>query len=59
MDKTGIAMIVVGLVLAALGIFGISLLAPEVIAFLIGVIELVVVLIGLGLIVIGAIMAQE
>lgn len=59
MDKTGIAMIIVGLVLAAIGIYGITLLSPEVIAFLIGLIELVVVIVGLGLIAIGAMMAKD
>lgn len=59
MDKTGIALLVVGLILAVAGVYGITLLAPEVIAFLIGIIELIVVIIGLGCIVIGAIMAKD
>lgn len=59
MDKTGIALLVVGLILAVVGVYGITLLAPEVIAFLIGIVELIVVIIGLGCIVIGAIMAKD
>lgn len=52
-------MVVVGLVLAAIGIYGITLLPPEVFAFLIGLVEVAVVVIGLGLIAIGAVMAKE
>lgn len=59
MDKTGIALLVVGLILAGAGVYGITLLAPEVLAFLIGIVELVVAVIGLGFIVIGAIMAKD
>ena len=59
MDRTGIGMVVAGLVLAAIGIYGIMLLPPEVVAFLVGLVELAVVVVGLGLIVIGAVMAKE
>ncbi|MDD3622907.1 MAG: hypothetical protein PHQ81_10930 [Methanofollis sp.] len=59
MDKTGVAMIVIGLVLIAVGIYGITLLTPEVVTFLIGLIELAIVLVGLGLLVVGVIMAKE
>ncbi|MBP2146830.1 ABC-type multidrug transport system permease subunit [Methanofollis sp. W23] len=59
MDKTGVAMIVIGLVLIAAGIYGITLLTPEVVTFLIGLIELAIVIVGLGLLVVGAIMAKE
>jgi hypothetical protein len=59
MDRTGIGMVIAGLVLAAIGIYGVTLLPPEVVAFLIGLVELAVVIVGIGLIVIGAIMAKE
>ncbi|WP_153015827.1 MULTISPECIES: hypothetical protein [Methanofollis] len=59
MDKTGVALLVVGLILAGAGVYGMTQLAPEVIAFLIGIVELVVAVIGLGFIVIGAIMAKD
>lgn len=59
MDKTGIALLIVGLVLAVAGVYGMTQLAPEVTAFLIGLVELVVAIIGLGFIVIGAIMAKD
>ncbi len=52
-------MVVAGLVLAAIGIYGIMLLPPEVVAFLVGLVEIAVVIVGLGLIVIGAVMAKD
>jgi len=59
MDRTGIGMVVAGLVLAAIGIYGIMLLPSEVVAFLVGLVEIAVVIVGLGLIVIGAVMAKD
>jgi len=52
-------MVVAGLVLAAIGIYGIMLLPSEVVAFLVGLVEIAVVIVGLGLIVIGAVMAKD
>jgi hypothetical protein len=59
MDKTGIIALIVGLVLCALGVYGIWAFLPQVIVAVQGLIGIVVVLIGLMLVVFGALIIKD
>lgn len=59
MDKTGIAALVVGIVLLILGAFAIWAFLPEVIVAVEGLIGIVVLLAGLMLVVFGILIFKE
>jgi hypothetical protein len=59
MDKTGIIALIVGLVLCALGVYGIWAFLPQVIVAVQGLIGIVVLLIGLMLVVFGALIIKD
>ncbi len=59
MDKTGIAALVIGLVLAAAGIWGVWVFLPDVIAVVKGLIGIVVLLAGLCLILFGILIIKD
>lgn len=59
MDKTGIAALVVGIVLLILGAFAIWAFLPEVIVAVEGLIGIVVLLAGLMLVIFGILIFKE
>ena len=59
MDKTGIAALVVGIVLLILGAFAIWVFLPEVIVAVEGLIGIVVLLAGLMLVIFGILIFKE
>ena len=59
MDKTGIAALLIGLVLCALGGYAIWIFLPEVIAAVKGLMGIVVVLIGLMLVIFGILIVKD
>jgi hypothetical protein len=59
MDKTGIAALVIGLVLCALGLYAIWAFLPEVIIAVKGLIGIVVLLIGLMMLVFGILIFND
>ena len=59
MDKMGLGALIAGIILIALGAFGIYTFLPEVIYLIKGLIGLVVVVLGLFLLVFGVLMIKE
>jgi len=59
MDKTGIAALVVGIVLFVLGVYAIGVFLPDVIMAVKGLIGIVVLLAGLMLIIFGILIFKE
>ena len=59
MDKTGIAALVVGLVLCALGVYAIWAFLPEVIVAIKGLIGIVVLLAGLMMAIFGILIFKD
>jgi hypothetical protein len=59
MDKTGIASLVIGLILLVLGGWGIWVYLPHVIVFIQGVIGIIGILIGIFLVIFGVLMIRE
>ncbi|OPX62281.1 MULTISPECIES: hypothetical protein [unclassified Methanoregula] len=59
MDKTGLSMIIIGLILCAAGGYAIWIFQPEVIAAVKGLIGIAVVLFGLMLVFFGALIFSD
>jgi hypothetical protein len=59
MDKTGLAALIIGIVLLALGIYAIWAFLPQVIIAVEGLIGIVVLLAGLMLIIFGILIFKE
>jgi hypothetical protein len=59
MDKTGIVALIIGIVLCALGCYGIWAFLPEVITAVQGLIGIVVVCIGLMLVLFGILIIKD
>ena len=59
MDKTGAASLIGGIILLALGAFGIWVFLPDVITVLKGSIGIIAVVIGIFLVVFGAILIRD
>lgn len=59
MDKTGLAAVVIGIILIIAGAYGIYYFLPEAVMFVKGMIGILAVLIGLMVLVFGAIMIKE
>jgi uncharacterized membrane protein len=59
MDKTGLAAIVIGIILILVGAYGIYFFLPEAVMFVKGMIGILAVLIGLMVLVFGVIMVKE
>ncbi|MFA4875783.1 MAG: hypothetical protein WC586_00085 [Methanoregula sp.] len=59
MDKTGIIALIVGIVLCALGVYAIWTFLPQVIVAVQGLIGIVVVIIGLMMLVFGALIIKD
>lgn len=59
MDKTGLAMVVIGLLLVAAGGYAIWIFQPEVIAAVKGLVGIAVVLFGLMLVFFGALIFSD
>ena len=59
MDKMGLGALIAGIILIALGAFGIYTFLPEVIFFLKGVIGVIGVILGLFLLIFGILMIKE
>ncbi len=59
MDKTGVASLVIGIILLALGGWGVWAYLPNVIVFVKGIIGIIGILIGIFLIIFGVLMIRE
>ena len=59
MDKTGLAALVIGLVLCAIGVYAIWIFQTDVIAAVKGLIGIVMLLFGLMLLVFGALIFRD
>jgi len=59
MDKTGLAMVVIGLLLCAAGGYAIWIFQPEVIAAVKGLVGIAVILFGLMLVFFGALIFSD
>ncbi len=59
MDKTGVASLVIGIILLALGGWGVWVYLGQVILFIQGVIGIIAILIGIFLVIFGVLMIRE
>jgi hypothetical protein len=59
MDKTGLVTLIIGLVLCALGGYAIWIFLPETIAAVKGLIGIAVLLVGIMLVIFGALIFQD
>lgn len=59
MDKTGVASLIGGILLLALGAYGVWVFLPDVITTLKGVIGILGILIGIFLLIFGAILIKD
>jgi hypothetical protein len=59
MDKTGVASLIGGIILLALGAYGIWVFLPDVITTLKGSIGIIAVIIGIFLVIFGAILIKD
>jgi hypothetical protein len=59
MDKTGVASLIIGIILLALGGWGVWVYLPQVIVFVQGVIGIIGILIGIFLVIFGVLMIKE
>ena len=59
MDKTGVASLIGGIILLALGAYGIWVFLPDVITVLKGSIGIIAVVIGIYLVIFGAILVKD
>lgn len=59
MDKTGLALLIIGLILCALGGYAIWIFLPEVIIAVKGLIGIAVLLIGIVLVIFGALIFSD
>jgi hypothetical protein len=59
MDKTGLVALIIGLVLCALGVYAIWIFLPYVIAAVEGLIGVVVLLLGIMLVIFGALIFRD
>ena len=59
MDKMGLGMLIVGIIMILAGAYGIWFFLPEVIKFIMGGIGIVVLLVGIMLAGIGAILVKD
>jgi len=59
MDKTGIASLIGGIILLALGAYGVWIFLPEVIIVLKGSIGILAIIIGIFLLIFGAILIKD
>jgi hypothetical protein len=59
MDKMGIGALIIGLILIALGGYGVFLFLPEVINFIKGSIGILAIVIGIFLLIFGVLMIKE
>ena len=59
MDKTGLVALIIGLVICALGGYAIWIFLPDVIAAIKGLIGIIVLLIGIMLVIFGALIFRD
>lgn len=59
MDKTGVASLIVGIILLVLGAYGVWIFLPDVIVFSKGVVGILAILIGIFLLIFGAILVKD
>jgi hypothetical protein len=59
MDKTGLVALIIGLVLCALGGYAIWIFLPDVIAAVKGLVGIVVLLVGIMLVIFGALIFRD
>ncbi|MDD1709888.1 MAG: hypothetical protein LUQ37_03150 [Methanoregulaceae archaeon] len=59
MDKTGVASLIGGIILLALGAYGIWTFLPDVITVLKGSIGIIAIIIGIFLVIFGAILIKD
>jgi hypothetical protein len=59
MDKTGVASLIGGVILLALGAYGIWVFLPDVITVLKGSIGIIAIIIGIFLVIFGAILIKD
>jgi hypothetical protein len=59
MDKTGVASLIIGIILLVLGGWGVWFYLPQVIVFIEGIIGIIGILIGIFLIIFGVLMIRE
>ena len=59
MDKMGIGALIIGLILIALGGYGVIVFLPEVLIFIKGFIGILAIIVGLFLVIFGVLMIKE
>jgi hypothetical protein len=59
MDKTGVASLIIGIVLLVLGGWGVFVYFPQVVVFVQGIIGIIGILIGIFLVIFGVLMIRE
>jgi hypothetical protein len=59
MDKTGVASLIGGIILLALGAYGVWVFVPEVIMVIKGLIGIIAIIIGIFLVIFGAILIKD
>ncbi|MDD1679136.1 MAG: hypothetical protein LUO93_08165 [Methanomicrobiales archaeon] len=59
MDKTGVASLVIGILLLALGGWGVWVYFPQVVFFVQGVIGIIAIIFGIFLVIFGVLMIKE
>jgi hypothetical protein len=59
MDKTGVASLIGGIILLALGGYGVWVFVPEVIMVIKGLIGIIAIIIGIFLVIFGAILIKD
>ncbi len=59
MDKTGVASLIGGIILLALGAYGVWVFLPDVILVIKGLIGIIAIIIGLFLVIFGAILLKD
>ena len=59
MDKMGIGALIIGLILIAVGGYGVFIFLPEVLIFIKGFIGILAIIIGIFLVIFGVLMIKE